>query len=213
MTHVDAVSPAVWFGTLIFCVATLAFFGYGVRRAAQLGRDRSQPWTRRLKGISHALLGLELCTLFALPLIWTMFPESAYGAATIAVVLILCIVAFHITVEVIVKFAAALDRSELIGTPLKLFLALALTGRLSELKRASAVLKQGLLPDGFRDLQPSKLMKPLFKSEYSAFGVLYLCAGGLGVMNLLTVLGTGQGALTHVVRTWEFFGFSWLRCP
>ena len=169
-------------------------------------RDRSQPWTRRLNAISHALLGLVLCTLFATAMIWTMFPESASWASTTAVLFILCIIAPSlITVDVMVKFAEAFDHSELVGTPLKMLLALAMSARLSEVKRASVVLKQKLLPDGFRDLQPSKLMKPLFKSEYRALGVFYLGAGGLGGMCLLTVLGTGQGALTQIFRTWAVF--------
>ncbi len=206
MTQVDAVSPTVQFGPAIFCVAMLALFGYGVWKEMQRVRDRSQPWTRRLNAISQALLGLALCTLFATSMIWTMFPESASWASTTAVLFILCIIAPSlITVDVMVKFAEAFDHSELVGTPLKMFLALAMSARLSEVKRASVVLKQKLLPDGFRDLQPSKLMKPLFKSEYRALGVFYLCAGGLGVMSLLTVLGTGQGALTQIFRTWAVF--------
>ena len=110
MTQVDAVSPTVQFGPAIFCVAMLALFGYGVRTETQRVRDRSQPWTRRLNGISQALLGLALCTLFATALIWTMFPESASWASTTAVLFILCIIAALITVDVMVKFAAASDQ-------------------------------------------------------------------------------------------------------
>ncbi|MFF2245875.1 hypothetical protein ACFVTM_17025 [Arthrobacter sp. NPDC058130] len=206
MTQVGAVSPTVQFGPAIFCIATLALFGYGVRKEMQRVRDRSQPWTRRLNAISQVLLGLVLCTLFATPMICTMFPDSASWASTTAVLFILCIIApFLFTVDVMVKFAKAFDHSELVGTKLKLLLALAMSSRLSEVKRASVVLKQRLLPDGFRDLHPSKLMKPLFKSEYRALGMFYLCAGGLGVMSLLTVLVTGQGAPTQIFRTWAVF--------
>ncbi|QCO97362.1 hypothetical protein FCN77_06065 [Arthrobacter sp. 24S4-2] len=205
MTPADAAGPAVQFGPIIFYAAALAFFGYGVRRAGQVARDRSQLWTRRLNGISHVFLGIAFCTLFVIPLIWTVFPETDNWAITYMGLLLVGIIAAHIATEVMVKFAAAFDHPELIGVSFRKLLAYAVSSWVSVFRRAAELLKEKLLPDGFRDLQPWNLTKPLFKSEYRAIGALCLCICLLAVMSLLTLVGTGQGALTQIVRVWSVF--------
>ena len=205
MTLADAVSPVAQLGPAIFYAAVAALFGYGIRRAGQRAGDGSQLWSRRIKGISYAFLDAALCSLFLIPLVWTVFPESDSWATLVIASLILGSIAVHIAAEVAVKFAAAFDHPDLIGVPLRRLLAHALSSRVSELQRARELLRQRLLPDGFRDLQLRKLTNPLFKSEYRAFGMLYIGTCFVGVMCLFTLLGTGQGALTQVVRTWSVF--------
>ena len=119
--------------------------------------------------------------------------------------LLVGIIAAHIATEVMVKFAAAFDDPELIGVSFRRLLAYAVSSRVSVFRRAAELLKEKLLPDGFRDLQPWNLTKPLFKSEYRAIGALCLCICLLAVMSLMTLVGTGQGALTQIVRIWSVF--------
>jgi hypothetical protein len=204
MTPPDAVNHLALIGA-IFYVGMLALFGHRIRQLVRLGRDRSAQWTQRLRGISNASLGVASCTLFLVPLIWIVFPEDVYWPTVGLSIVILGIILVHVGAEVTGRLVAAHDAAEFVGTPLKSFLAHALCARLSELKRATVLLKSRLLPDGFRDVQPRKLAKLPFKGEYRALGALSLLVAVLAVMSALSLLGTGQGTLTQVIRTWSVF--------
>ncbi|QHK21863.1 hypothetical protein GU243_21805 [Pseudarthrobacter psychrotolerans] len=208
-TPAIAANLEVRLGTAIVFLGLLVFFMFCIRGVARNVRHRSELWTNRLRGISRAFLGIAICSLFLGPLSWTTLPEEILPEHDWTIIclaaIFLAFLVIHIAGEGAAKFLEPYDRPELIGLPLKSLLARALSSGLSDFKQAMELLKQRLLPDGFRDLRPRKLGSLPFRNEYTAFGVLYLALGVLSATSLFTLIGTGESALTQIVRTWSVF--------
>ncbi|MDQ0826884.1 hypothetical protein QFZ60_003057 [Arthrobacter sp. B2I5] len=61
------------------------------------------------------------------------------------------------------------------------------------------------MPDGFKDVRPSKLLKLPLSSGSKTLGAVYFIGPLLAIVMLVTQVGTGQSVGNQVLRTWSVF--------
>lgn len=169
-----------------------------------MARKSTLDWSERGKGLVRFLASAAFFILLLTPCAWWLFPSSP-GVADVFVFVAVALVAASLVLERVVKVLLPLHRPGLAGTSLKSTILAALSVQRTRLRSTLQSFRTWLMPDGFKDVKPSKLLRLPFRSEFKAFGTFYCFVLLIAIVMLVTQVGTGQSIGNQVIRTWAVF--------
>ncbi|MGF9648737.1 hypothetical protein AAIH32_12215 [Pseudarthrobacter oxydans] len=189
---------------LSFSVGVITLCGFGLRMGILTAGKRTNPWKERGKGVVQILASAAFLILFLAPLAWWLLPPDSPVGSFLVFLAAGLVVACLVT-DRFVKLVTNFDSRGSAEISLKLLMLRASSAHLKHFRSTLQLFTIWLMPDGFRDVRPLKLLRLPFRNGFKAFGAFYCATLLMAVVMLVTQVGTGQSTDNQVLRTWSVF--------